>query len=143
MKFRIKLILIAILPVVLATFIAIYVSSSMLKKQGRETLEHKTKAVLSKMEAIRSYVATQFELESEIEELKKKYPDDEVPENEKLSILRKVSIFASMAVGAKNSGEDNYTSRVAFETARNKKNTATPQEIEFIRQFKKILSWKT
>ncbi|WP_262896384.1 hypothetical protein [Carboxylicivirga marina] len=39
LSFRVKLILIVFVPIFMATAIAVYVSSSMLKKQGVETLE--------------------------------------------------------------------------------------------------------
>ncbi len=135
MNFRTKLILIVFVPIVAATVIAVYVSSSMLKKQGVETLERKTNAILSRMEAVRSYVATQFNIEVEINKLKALHPDGEISEKEKSSMLKKVPIFASMAVGENNAEEDNYQFRVASLSARNKDNLADKQEADFINQF--------
>ena len=132
MNFRTKLILIVFVPIVAATVIAVYVSSSMLKKQGVETLERKTNAILSRMEAVRSYVATQFNIEVEINKLKALHPDGEISEKEKSSMLKKVPIFASMAVGENNAEEDNYQFRVASLSARNKDNLADKQEADFI-----------
>ncbi|WP_439182173.1 methyl-accepting chemotaxis protein [Carboxylicivirga taeanensis] len=135
MKFRTKLILIVFVPLFAATGIAVYVSSSMLKKQGIETLERKTKAILTRMEAVRSYVATQFSIKDEIDELKSLHPDGVISSAEKASMLKKVPIFASMAVGENNAEEDSYEFRVASLKARNKDNKANELEAQFIRQF--------
>ncbi|TRX64004.1 methyl-accepting chemotaxis protein [Carboxylicivirga sp. M1479] len=135
LNFRTKLILIAIVPIFVAIGIAIYVSSSMLKKQGIETLERKTKAILSRMEAVRTYVATQFDIAEEINELKSKHPDGNIPKEVKISMLKKVPIFASMAVGENNTEDDNYKFRVASASARNPNNLANKQEADFIKQF--------
>ncbi len=135
MKFRTKLILIVFVPIFVATAIAVYVSSSMLKKQGIETLERKTKAILTRMEAVRTYVATQFDVKEEIENLKAMHPDGDISQDEKVSMLKKVPIFASMAVGENNSEEDSYQFRVASLSARNKANLANELEAQFIEQF--------
>ncbi len=135
LKFRTKLILIVFVPIFLATAIAVYVASSMLKKQGIETLERKTKAILSRMEAVRTYVATQFDMEAEIEELKALHPDGNISADDKKDMLKKVPIFASMAVGKNQTGDDNYKFRVASMSARNSANKANELEAEFIQRF--------
>ncbi|WP_430816976.1 methyl-accepting chemotaxis protein [Carboxylicivirga sp. RSCT41] len=135
LNFRTKLILIIFVPIFMATGIAVYVASSMLKKQGVETLERKTKAILSRMEAVRSYVATQFDMKAEIDELRALNPDGLISDEEKESMLKKVPIFASMAVGKNNTGDDNYMFRVASLSARNTNNQANDLEAEFIRRF--------
>ncbi len=137
MKFRVKLILIVFLPILISTFIAIYVSSTTLKKQGVETLERKTKTILTRMEAVRTYVATQFNMQEEIDELAQKYPDGQIPDHEKETMLKKVPIFASMAVGSTNADKDSYVFRVASKKPRNKKNMASELEADFITQFEK------
>ncbi|MCG8582724.1 MAG: methyl-accepting chemotaxis protein [Bacteroidales bacterium] len=135
LNFRTKLILIIFVPIFLATGIAVYVASSMLKKQGVETLERKTKAILSRMEAVRSYVATQFDIGAEIDELKALNPEGVISDQDKSSMLKKVPIFASMAVGKNNTGDDNYKFRVASLSARNSNNLANDLEADFIRRF--------
>ncbi len=135
MKFGTKLILIVFLPILISIFISIYVSSSRLKEQGIETLERKTKTILTRMEAIRTYVATQFNIKDEIKEVVNQYPDGNIPENEKKAMLKKVPIFASIAVGEMDADKDNYMFRVASKRARNKKNNASELEKEFIKTF--------
>jgi len=135
LRFRTKLILVVFVPLFLATAITIYISSSMLKRQGMETLERKTKAILSRMEAVRSYVANQFDFTDEQNKVKLNHPDGVLSKAAKDSVLRKVPIFASMAVGKDNADKDNYIFRVASLRARNKDNKATNLEKEFIDQF--------
>ncbi len=134
-SFRTKLVLIIFVPIFMATGIAVYVASSMLKKQGVETLERKTKAILSRMEAVRSYVATQFDMEAEVDELKALHPDGEISADDKKDLLKKVPIFASMAVGENVTGDDNYTFRVASLHARNSANAANEIEADLIKRF--------
>ncbi len=69
------MILVIFVPLFAATGIAIYISSSALKKQGLETLERKTMAILNRMEAVRSYVANQFDFSKEQEMVKSNHPD--------------------------------------------------------------------
>jgi methyl-accepting chemotaxis protein len=63
------------------------------------------------------------------------YPDGNIPENEKKAMLKKVPIFASIAVGETDADKDNYMFRVASKRARNKKNNASELEKEFIKTF--------
>ncbi|MCU4162586.1 methyl-accepting chemotaxis protein [Carboxylicivirga caseinilyticus] len=135
MTFRTKLILVVFAPLIVATGTAIYVSSSMLKKQGLETLERKTNAILSRMEAVRSYVASQFNFEEEQNKVKLTHPDGILSRAAKDSVLKKVPIFASMAVGKDNAEKDSYEFRVASLKARNKDNKATTFETKFINKF--------
>ncbi len=122
-------------PVIVTTGVAIFVSSSVLKKQGLETLERKTKAILGRMEAVRRYVATQYDMGKVISEVKEENPDGNISKKTRDELLKKVPIFASMSVGKDNSENDNYVFRVASKKARNKNNKATSLEEEFINQF--------
>lgn len=135
LSFRTKLILVIFVPLFAATGIAIIISSHALKEQGLETLERKTMAILSRMEAVRSYVANQFDFAKEQQIVKLNHPDGVMDKAAKDSVLRKVPIFASMAIGKDGSEEENYTFRVASLRARNKDNTATELETTFINEF--------
>ena len=140
LKFRTKLVLMIVLPVVICAVTAIVISVNQLQKQGLETLEKKTEAILSRMESVRSYVATQFDFEEEIREMTEKYPDGNLPQTEKEAILKKVPIFASMAVGADNAEKDNYSFRVASHHPRNADNKANALETSFIKEFEQDMS---
>ncbi|WP_289047984.1 methyl-accepting chemotaxis protein [Carboxylicivirga marina] len=91
--------------------------------------------MLSRMEAVRSYVATQFDMETEINALKEKNPHGNISADEKTGMLKKVPIFASMAVGENDVDDDNYIFRVASLSARNSKNLADELEADFIKRF--------
>ncbi len=140
LKFRGKLILIIVIPLLISTITAVTVSSKKLREQGLQTLERKTKAILTRMEAIRTYVATQFDLDKEINEIKNEHPDGNLTDKEKKNVLKMVPIFASMEVGAMNSEKDSYSFRVASHRARNPRNLATAEEENFINQFEENTS---
>ncbi len=142
LKFKGKLILIIVIPLLISTITAISISSTKLKEQGLQTLERKTKAILTRMEAIRSYVANQFDLNKEINEITSLHPDGAITESEKDNVLKMVPIFASMEVGAMNSEKDSYSFRVASHRARNSRNLATEQEESFINKFESDVSIK-
>ncbi len=135
LSFKAKLIIMFFVPVFVCTIIAILVSSSTLKKQGLETLERKTKAILGRMEAIRRYVSTQDDMNELMADIKEKYPDGNLPDDVRAKLLKKVPIYSSMAVGKDNAQHDHYQFRVASKKARNKNNVATDLEEEFITKF--------
>ncbi len=135
LSFKAKLILMFFLPVLVSTLIAIYVSSSVLQKQGHETLERKTKAILGRMEAIRRYVSLQYDMNELTAEIKEEFPDGNLSEEARAKLIKKVPIYASMAVGRDDADSDHYVFRVASKRARNKDHIATKQEEEFITKF--------
>lgn len=136
MSIKKKLSLLLMLPVIVATVIAILIASIRINKVGKDMLEEKSEAILSRMESIRNYVAKQGMQEDIFEQTIEKYPDGNIPEYEKQSILKVVPIFASMVAGAENAGLDHYEFRVATPEARNSKNKATAEELKYIEQFK-------
>lgn len=135
LKVRTKLLLLVIVPLLACIGTAIIISTIKLKKQGIETLKEKTQSILAKMEAVRTYVAHSFDLDEEFETLVSAYPDGNLPNDVKESLLKKVPIIASMEVGADKTQDDTYDFRVASLTARNSRNKASTQEEAFINQF--------
>lgn len=137
MKFSTKLMMLVLIPVLLATIIAIYISQSKLREQGLETLERRTKAIIHRMEAVRTYIAEEFNQKTEMEEVRAEYPDGNVPEYIRENMFKKVPIIVSMEVGRRNADKDDYIFRVAAEDARNPANEANALEKEFLKDFKK------
>jgi len=135
MKLKKKLILLLILPVILATGISIIIASIRINSVGKELLEEKSQAILSRMESIRNYIATQNLQETVIKNAVEKYPEGNIPSEERVSILKVVPIFASMVTGEENSSADDYEFRVASPNARNSKNLATEEEMTYINKF--------
>ncbi len=135
MKFRTKLLLLALVPIIAGAITAIVVSKTKLEQQGRETLREKTEAILNRMEAVKIYIATHTDLQLKTKELQKNYPDGQLPEEERKAVMAQVPIIASMEVGAMHAERDEYTFRVASTNARNKAYEANAKEAELIHMF--------
>lgn len=117
------------------TLAAVAISSSKIHNQGRESLVEKSQAILSRLEAIRSYIATQGGLEEDIQMAQTKYPDGKLPADIQDRILHKVPIFASIKVGFDNAAKDSYSFRVFSNEPRRKENKATATEAEILKRF--------
>ncbi len=144
-----KLLVLIIVPLLLSTGIAILVSALKIKEEGEKALEEKSLAILRRMEVVRTYVANQGLMESIIKEMVEKHPDGNLTEDEIDKITNQVPIIASWRVGMKDSDKDNYEFRIATpkNVARNKRNIATPKELEFINEFletkKELITYKS
>ncbi|MGE5086131.1 MAG: methyl-accepting chemotaxis protein [Bacillota bacterium] len=136
MKLSTKIIFNIAISSAVCTLAAVAISFSKIHHQGRESLVEKSQAILSRLEAIRSYIATQGGLEEDILMAEKKYPDGKLPTEIQDRILHKVPIFASIKVGFENAAKDSYTFRVFSNEPRRKENKATASEAEIIRRFK-------
>lgn len=132
---RSKLMILVIAPTVIGTAASILIASFTIKREGEQALKEKSTAILSRMEAVRHYIANQGMLDYTIEEMKKKYPEGQLTVDDKKRVLNQVPIMASMKVGMSNAGEENYEFRVASKNPRNENNRATAEEAAFIDQF--------
>lgn len=137
MKFGSKVILNVALSCVVCTLAAVGISSSKIHTQGRDQLVNKSQAILSRLESIRTYIATQGGLTDEFKHAVEKYPDGKLPEEERQRLLRRVPIFASIVVGFENAEKDGYKFRVFANEPRREKNKATAQESEILKRFEK------
>ncbi|KYG68326.1 chemotaxis protein [Bdellovibrio bacteriovorus] len=135
MRLGTKIILNVGLSCVICTLAAVAISSSKVHNQGRHQLIEKSQAILSRLEAIRSYIATQGKLENDFAHAVTRFPDGKLPEEERQSLLRKVPIFASIVVGFENAKDDGYQFRVFADKARREGNKATSKELEILKKF--------
>lgn len=135
MKFRTTILLIVATTGILSTLAAVWVSSQRISDQGTKSLVEKSQAILSRLEAVRGYVASQGGLKSAVAGVLKDHPDGNVPKEVKLDILKQVPIFASMKVGNENADKEHYTFRVFSDKPRNKDNQATASELEIFKRF--------
>ncbi|MFS4458274.1 methyl-accepting chemotaxis protein [Bdellovibrio sp. HCB2-146] len=119
----------------ICTLAAVAISSSKVHRQGRDQLIEKSEAILSRLEAIRSYIATQGDLGESINAAVAKHPDGNLPESERDILLRKVPIFASIKVGFEESEKDGYNFRVFSDAPRRQGNLATASEMEILKRF--------
>ncbi|WP_413612577.1 methyl-accepting chemotaxis protein [Bdellovibrio sp. HCB-110] len=135
MKFSSKVILNVGLSCVVCTLAAVAISFSKVHKQGEEQLVEKSQAILSRLEAIRVYIATQGNLKHDFDLAVNSYPDGKLPEEERTRLLRKVPIFASISVGFENAEKDGYKFRVFASEPRKEKNKPTEHETEILKRF--------
>lgn len=135
MKFGYKVILNVALSCVVCTLAAVGISASKIHTQGREQLVEKSQAILSRLEAIRAYIATQGGLKEEFAATVTSFPDGKIPDEHRKHLLRKVPIFASIVVGFDSAEKDNYKFRVFAAEPRRKENLASTSELEILKRF--------
>lgn len=135
MKFSWKVMLNIVLACVICTAAAVFVSSSRISSQGELQLIEKSKAVLSRLEAVRSYISSQGGLENSIKDALLEHPDGILPPEAKLTILKQVPIFAAMKVGAEGAATEGYKFRIFSDEPRNKDNMATTAELDILKKF--------
>lgn len=135
MRLGTKIIINVAASCLVCTLAAVAISSSQIHKQGRQQLIEKSQAILSRLESIRSFVATQGDLEDDIKIATTQFPDGVLSQKEQDLLLKKVPIFASIKVGFENSQVDGYTFRVFSDAPRRPANQATTQELEILKRF--------
>ena len=118
MRLGTKIIINVAASCLVCTLAAVAISSSHVHKQGRQQLIEKSQAILSRLESIRSYVATQGDLEDDIQLAAQRHPDGVLTPKEQEILLKKVPIFASIKVGFEHSQVDGYTFRVFSDAPR-------------------------
>lgn len=133
---RQKLMLLVILPVFICMGIAILIAAIKLRNEGERALKDKSEAILSRMEAVREFVAEQNMLDETIEYMLENYPDGNLPANEKAKIYGQVPIIASWMIGEDEAHLDHYKFKIATMHPRNPKNKAEGVEITFLERFK-------
>jgi len=136
MSFRNKVLAIIAMSCLICAVISVWVSASKLHDLGEEALVSKSRAILSRLEAVRSFIATQGGLKTVIEKMVNTYPDGKLPDQAKEEVLKQVPIFASMQVGALEAEKEGYEFRIFSELPRNSKNKATESEMEIFNVFR-------
>jgi methyl-accepting chemotaxis protein len=136
LRLRHKLILLVTIPVFLCSVAAIIGGYMKIKEQGLAALENKSKAILSKMESVRKYVALQNNFDSISVRIVRNNPSGKLPDFEKDELLKNVPIFASWNIGKDNADNEKYSFRIATTEARNPANKATNLEAKFLSQLK-------
>ncbi|MFP5518930.1 MAG: methyl-accepting chemotaxis protein [Bdellovibrionia bacterium] len=135
MKLNTKIMLAVAATGILSTGAAIFVSSHQIHKDGEKHLEEKSRAILSRLESVRTYIASQGGLKATIESIKQEFPDGNLSPEAKNHVLKQVPIFASMKVGSENADKENYQFRVFSLNPRNPDNKATQSEAEILARF--------
>lgn len=100
MSFKQKIIFIIGLTSIVCLGIAISVSSFQISGYGEDQLIKKSQAILSRLEAVRGYVASQGGLKDKIAKAVSVTKDGKISEDLKLEVLKQVPIYASMKIGS-------------------------------------------
>ena len=137
MKLNTKIVLSILVACLICTTAAVLVATRQISKQGEELLIGKSQAILSRLESVRGYVASQGGLDRTVKHVKEQHPDGTLPDNVKLDILKQVPIFASMKVGAENAAAEGYQFRVFSDEPRNPDNKGTTEELAVLNLFAK------
>lgn len=132
---RTKLLVLILLPLILISTGSLIYMSIKFKEDGINALKDKSTAILSRMEAVRGFVATQGMLETTMKQIIEASPNGNLSKSDHEKIMNQVPIIASMKVGAENANEENYEFRVASLNARNPENVAVGYEKDIIKQF--------
>ena len=126
--------------IALATFTctsaAIVIAARQVQSDGEKALVEKSRAVLSRLEVGRKYIAEMGMLEGVIADTVKRFPDGKVPLEEKQKIFRNVPIVGAFAIGRDGAEKENYEFRVSDVNPRKKEHMATPAESAILAKFK-------
>lgn len=136
MSLRNKVILTIVLLGLFLTCALVLLSIKQIEEEKAEALIDKSRAILSRLESVRNYIADQGGLKNAIQEVKLHYPNGVIPEQAKLDILKKVPIFAAMKVGADNAQKERYRFRIISNEPRKAENLALGQEKDILKYFK-------
>ena len=135
MRFSTKVFLSVTAGCVLSAGVSVLVCNTSVRKMGTNDLIEKSRAILSRLEVVRGYVAQQGGLDGVIKEMLQKYPDGNISKEDKRTILKQVPIFAAMKVGQEGAEKEHYKFRVFSDEPRNPDNQASKQELEILKQF--------
>jgi methyl-accepting chemotaxis protein len=136
MTFQNKVLGTILLSCIICTTAAVVVARYELSNVAREDQVEKSRAILSRLEVGRDYVASMKTLEPVIADTVRRFPDGNVPREQKDIILKQVPIFATFKLGSTRSEEEHYKFRIFSDHPRNKDNTATEEEAKILNEFK-------
>jgi len=127
---------------IMGVIISVSVASNRIQKIGLAGLEEKSKAILSRAEAVRDFVAQQGGFKLAMDKAVMDYPNGNLPEAVKKEIVNHVPVFAAMKVAGQDADKENYKFRVFSDEPRNPDNKATSSEMEIFRKFELDASLK-
>ena len=135
LSFRNRVLVAIFLACLVCTGAAVLVASFSIKSQGDEALVDKSRAILSRLEVGRDYIADMGVLKGLIEKAKVTYANGQLPKAEKETILKAVPIFASFRLGQGHAEQEHYQFRIITTEPRNKDNRAVGKEVDWLKRF--------
>ncbi len=137
LSFQQKILGIVLLAVLTTSIGGLMASWNHTQQEIKHALVDKSRALLSRIDAVRGFVADQGILEATVEKIQKDSPDGNLSDDQKRVVMNSVPIYAAMKVGAHASKEDNYIYRVFSDEPRRKENLATRDELVIFNKFLK------
>lgn len=83
----------------ICTSAAVVISRTKLESEGQKALANKSRAILSRLEIGRTYIAEMQMLDSVIAETIRKYPDGNLSGEQKLKILKTAFTLIALLIG--------------------------------------------
>ena len=116
---------------------AILVTRYLINQNGQSALIEKSRAVLSRLEVGRDYVAEMDQLDRLIADTVRQFPDGKLTQAQHRKILKSVPVFAAFQLGSRGAEEEQYEFRVFGENPRNKDNAPTEREMALLQRFRR------
>lgn len=135
LNFQSRVLLTIGLGLAAATSVSIYVSVVELRSSGTRSLVEKSQAILSRVEAARSYVAEMGVLKGIIDQVKREHPDGILNDESRHLVLKAVPVYAAFRVGQEGAEKDGFQFRIFANNPRNEKNKPTPRESQYLERF--------
>ncbi len=135
MNLRMKILVSVLVGIVFTAVATMWVANRGIEVVSEEAQVLEARAILSRIESVREFVASQDTLKEAMSSIVKKYPDGQIPESAKKILLKSVPIYASLVVGAEGAKNDGYIFRVFAEHPRNKDHTPEGREVEVLKFF--------
>lgn len=135
LSLRSKILLGIVVTMFIGVLVSVWVASQRIHTVGAVGLEEKSRAILSRAEAVRDFVGKQGGFKLALEKAVQLYPNGHLPESMKNEVLMHVPVFAAMRVASQESEKENYSFRVFSDEPRNKDNQATVSEMEIFKRF--------
>ena len=117
------------------TVAAILVARMEIAGIARDDLVEKSRAILSRLEVGRGYIANMEIMDGLIRDTVKAYPDGNIPKEQKIKILKVVPIFASFQLGQTGAEKEHYQFRIFSPAPRNKDHTPTAEEAAILKEI--------
>jgi methyl-accepting chemotaxis protein len=118
------------------TISSIFIARYRIQENGEAALTEKSRAILSRAEVARDYVAKMGILDELLKQTLASFPDGKLSPEQKKKIINAVPIAAAFSIGGQAAEAEHYRFRILAEKARNKDNQATDQEKKILTRFR-------
>lgn len=135
MRFQNKVLLAIVGVGIVITLVSLTITNQKIYSEAQTGMENTSRAVLAQLEGVREYIASQGGLETYAKSLVEKYPDGDVPKEEKELLLKRVPIVGAMHTASLKAKEGGYQFRVFSANPRKPDNQAGKVELDILKKF--------